>query len=297
MKKVIALFLVITTLMLILTGCFDPKDKTDENTLILGNNQSLEAGEELKVEKNELLSVLIENLHNTLREYELPYVSMEEKINGIKDGKEPLLISFEQSDCYFICAYFNDTHDEMLNSYCCAHEYTWVKFKDEASIPDSYNDKEIKAVFQIDGASLVMNILTNEENTHSIEYYQRFNPEFTNGLNTKAPISFDKKIIYLNSHDRSNLYHSASLPEDQAITIPCIYLNDKYFIVEWLYTLLPNENKKTYTDALKNNYGKYYGAGRLSKSAEKRQKCHFSQHLCSRQKIFSPKRAERLWSA
>ncbi len=116
------------------------------------------------------------------------------------------------------------------------------------------------AAFQLNRASLVKDILSDESAVPHMEHFQRYKPEFNNGFNTKEALFFDGIYIYLNSSDQANVYHSKSSknPYHPFVTIPCVYIDEQYYIPLKLYKV--NTDGKRYDSNISWDLGKYYDA-------------------------------------
>ena len=186
----------------------------------------------------------------------MPDTSTAIKIDEIKNGKQALHVEFNKSEYYFVCAYYNTGHNYETIDYCCATNYTWVKFDDPKEVGEKYKDLSFVVAFQINKASFVADILTKDAVVPNIEHFQKYSPNFNNGLNTNDAITFDTNFIYLNSSNDKDVYHSMSAYNNEYITIPCIYLNERYYITKVLYTIYADGTRSD--NNIISDFGKYY---------------------------------------
>ena len=211
MKKLILFLLIGALLVLPLSGCFadnkqnegttpnnttentTPEATTPEATTPPEDNQNDPPVVEGELDKDsELIVELIAYLEQYLVEYDLISVSFSSKVNGIKNGAQPLHIAFDPNNYYFVGGYYNTTHEySEYNHYCCAAEYMWVGYESEAEIQEYYNDMPCVVVFQINRTLTVTNILSGEP-ANDMEHFQIYKPTFENGVNTAEPIAFDE---------------------------------------------------------------------------------------------------------
>ena len=244
-----------------------PEATTPEATTPPDNNPPLLDGE---LDKNsELITTLEAYLEQYGAQYYMPGVSLPAKIDGIKNGAQPLHVAFDPNDYYFVCGYYNVTHeyDEKTFLYCCYLEYTWVEYEHESEIQEYWNGMKWAVAFQINRALMVTNILSGES-ANDMEHFQMYQPVFENERNIEPPIICDKTFIYLNNfyrrYDEDVIYHSTSWYYHSNITIYCIYLDDEYYISLFLTTLkadTPFDLEAVLSQkAVVSRFGDYYDA-------------------------------------
>ncbi len=248
MKKTFFHLLLCFILLFCFSSCSIPNNnETNDKTVIELNSQS-----------NELVLTLKEYLQQLSIEYDMPDTSIAIKINDIKNGKQPLHLQFDASSPYFICAYSSATHEQEKTDYCCVNTYTWVKFTDVYAISEYYKDKKYVVSFQINKTAFVKDILSNGATVPKVEHFQIYTPVFHNGTNQNSALTFDKTLIYLNASNADNVYHSTSVYNNALLTLPCVYLDKKYYIMVELYTDYLNGERSE--NNLINEFGKYYDA-------------------------------------
>ena len=271
MKKLILLVLVGSLLLISMSSCL-PNDKnegtTPDNTtetieLNPAPNTPIPTGE---LDKNsDLVVALTAYLKQSVFEFEYNIfgISFSQKINGIKNGAQPIHVAFDPTNYYFVGAYYNPTHEYSESLFCCAQEYTWIAYKNETEIQECYNDMKCIAAFQINRALTVTNLLPDGTTTPGMEHFQIYKSTFENGVNVGAPIVFDETFIYLNNFinhfDEDMIYHSKSAHHHSNQTIPCVNLDGRYYLPFYLYTIYTDGHRgeeKSYVNA----FGEYYDA-------------------------------------
>lgn len=251
--------LLITFLCLtLLCGCFShtgsfsdgySADITDEQNFAVEDSDTL---------NDELIDALVEYLQGLGVEYEIPSTALSDKIDKIKHGHQPLLVDFDPTRFYFVCGYYDVITEDELFKYRNADDFTWVRFKNTNEIKDTYEGKKCIVAFQINKALLVWDIASQKAILPRVEHFQMYDPIFENGINTNTHIVFEKEFIYLNPSNAERIYHSTSAFTHQVVTIPCILLDNEYYITR--VTLSIHSNGNTSEGNLKGDFGTYYDA-------------------------------------
>ena len=245
MRKFVSLILLCSLLIVCFTGCTVTHNSEEKSPTELQN-------------QDVLVCTLIKYLQDLFVSYDLPDTSTAIKINEIKNGKQALHVEFDKSGYYFVCAYYDNTHEDETTDYCCATNYTWVKFENPNEIREKYKDLRFVVAFQINKSSFVTDIITKDATVPNIEHFQEYVPNFNNGLNTNVAITFDTSFIYLNSSDEKNVYHSISAYDNVLKTLPCISLNEQYYVIKELYTIYA-DGTNSGSDVI-SDFGEYYDA-------------------------------------
>lgn len=270
MKKLILLFLLSFLLLVLLVGCNNRKipDGTNESTphgtsadTTTPENDQHDLPEiEGALDKNsDLIVTLVAYLKQYWVEYDMIGKSFADKIDDIKGGAQPLHVVFNPSDYYFVCAYYNPTHEYDEGMYCCAEQYTWMKYESAAEIKEYCNDIKFVVAFQINKALSVTNILSQETAVPDMEHFQIYKPLFEGGTNKDAPITFDQNFLYLNNADKATIYHCKAIYNHEYITIPCSYIDGQYYLSFFLYTIYSDGRKGEESDYVY-SFGEYYDA-------------------------------------
>ena len=210
------------------------------------------------VPAEELIDQIIEYLIHVSIDHDMPSVSIADKINRIKGGQQLLHIGFDsQSEYYFVCAYFNTSHNELFKC-CCSEEYTWVGFKNADEIPEYYNGEKFLVAFQINKASFVEGVVTNEKPIPNMEHFKHYFPIFEEGFNISPPIVFEDEFIYLNPSDGSTVYYSTDVHYHILVTMRCIHLDGKDYIAKILYYSAQSFDEERVNEKLEYELGEYY---------------------------------------
>ena len=234
--------------------------KTEENTEI----PALDAPEELNSEESELVATLIEYLHNLSVDHDMITKTLADKINDIKGGKQPLQVVIDPSSRYFVCAYYEGKiRDEYAMCFENAHKYVWVKYETIEEIPERYYDKNIVTIFQINRATYVKDILSDQSDGLIFEQFHMLRPLFGNETIIPDPYDLDEieqSFIYLNSSEKDEVYFSWHQWNQQLVTIPCVDLDGDHYIYQPMYIIYHNENNERYNLDNTVYFEEYYDA-------------------------------------
>ncbi len=283
MKKFVSLILLCSLVLVCASACMVPSNDGGETTV--GNNEetTAENTEETTFECVEETTVKDDDTYETTQGsnegefvedsdliYELGHFleytfhmetdpairTVAMRINEIKHGTQPLLVAFDSSSYYFVCAYYHsNTHEE--RGYCCSAEYTtWVKYENASDIQNYYNGEKIAVAFQINRASLVTDILSDEASVPEAEHFRIYVPSFTNGFNTKEADAFEEIFIYLNPSDKSNIYYCIDVDYNEFNTFQCVDVDGTLYIPIRLHTTYANGNSSD--KDLYEELGEYY---------------------------------------
>ena len=277
MKKIISIALLCSLLLICFSGCSIPNDPTGEkepgkeNTSVTNDDKgnTLPIITEGEIGKNsDLVATLVAYLDQYLTDYDLIDRTFDQKVDDIKSGIQALHVAFDPANYYFVCGYHNPAqeHDEL--GYCCAEDYTWVGYKNEAEIKDYYNGMKWAVVFQINKALTITDIVSGENDVPNMEHFQIYTPTFENGINIAASVVFDDTFIYLNypncylnrfSQSNSTMYYCKSIYYHTMNTIPCVYLDGDYYLSFHLYTVY-SDGERSEEDDYTYRFGQYYDA-------------------------------------
>lgn len=211
------------------------------------------------LEKNLIIEIL-DFLNTMYIEYDMPEDSFAIKINKIKkDGLQPLHVKFDVENYYYACAYYNPTHehpDYEKYEFCCANDYTWVKFDTPDQITDQYQGLAFVCAFQVNRAVFCHDIGQTEGTSKNMEHYLRYAPEFADGSNTADASVFDKCLIYLNSSELETAYFTAERQYHNWIAMHCMELDGQYYVP--YYTHMQYADGTVGTRDLEWHFGEYY---------------------------------------
>ena len=255
--KFTCLFIILVCLTL-LCGCFSHTGRFSDDDSVDNIYEQSFAVEDSDTLTDELIDSLIDYLKMLYVEYELPDTSLSGKIDKIKRGQQPLLVDFDPTNFYFVCGYYDGITENGPLKYINSNEYTWVRFENQNEIKEIHEDKNFIVAFQINKALLVRDIASQKAILPRVEHFQMYDPVFENGVNTNTHIVFGKEFIYLNPSNAERIYLSTSAFTHQVVTIPCILLDNKYYITRVTYSIHANGNKDE--GYLKGDFGTYYDA-------------------------------------
>ena len=264
MKKIISFILICSMLLALLTGCsyFDKANEGGNEAGDIDNNDNDttdgnqdESNEKYTTVDDALICELIEYLQQMYVQYEIVSKSIEDKIDEIKECDQPLHVAFDSSSSYYACAYYNIEHDEQ-ESYCCARDYTWIKYENSNEITEYHNDEKILVSFQINVAMLVSDISSSDSDVPRMEHFQLYICNFENGINVNPSLEFTDTFIYFGSLDEFVIYHSTDWYHHTLVTLVCVFYNNQYYIPLLTGYVFPGEEEhKTYMTSM---LGKYY---------------------------------------
>lgn len=205
--------------------------------------------------EDELISELVEYLQGLMVECGIADTSISIQINDIKNGAQPLQVKFDSDDYYYVCAYYSPEHDEEQFIYCCAENYTWVRFNSEKDISEYYDGTKLWVAFQINRTELCIDLLPGGRKVPKVENFQLYTPVFVDGVNIASVIEYKDAFIYLNSSDSSAIYFCSTHILHDFNSMPLIELDGKSYITESLYVDTPGEG---YEDDIRWRFGEYY---------------------------------------
>ena len=270
MKKLILILALVFALAFCFAACCTKKNNVNSHSLQEKTNAEDPSVKDNEVNGNtevnppdflsdELVSTLVEYLQNIYAHYYAPDTSYAAKIDKIKQGYQPLHVKFNSEEYYFVCGYYNATHQNAECEdidYCCVTEYTWVRFDNETEILEYYDEEKLVVAFQINKSLFVKDALSDNSIVPDIEHFQIYKVSFENGKNINVALDFDDTFIYLNSSDKIYLYHSVFLYNHDWITFPCVELHGEYYIIIRTHTLKPNGD--VVDNGIDRTFGDYY---------------------------------------
>ncbi len=254
----------------------DSTEQTTESETTTEETTESEEPSETETEKiieknyglaNDLILKMIECMRLYGGEYDMHTLSFEDKIDEIKEGKRPILLSFDPTEHYFAGVYYNtsDGHNCYSNSFLChaecVKEYNWVRFESEKEITEYYNGEKLVVAFQINKSLFAQSILPNDKPDPTAEYFQVFPTAFENGTNTTSPLRSDEAYVY----DEAFIYLSPSLDDEvyyyynpyfhENRTMSVVLLEDQHYIGVLGYDQnsqkIPAQFGKYYDDLIK----------------------------------------------
>ena len=238
MKKLILILTLIFAITLCFVACekFEDDSKQEEIT----TNEAAGQKEQITLpllsdeeKEKELISELTEYLKNKNVDFDAgELVRFDEHV---KRGAQPLHVQIDPENYYYMCGYYNATHNYGENpDYCCAKNYTWVKFEKAAEISEAYNGEKFVVAFQINKAAFVNDISPEKSAVPEVEYFQLFETQFKGGKNENERIAFDKIFLYANFSDKGSVFCYEPLYESGLYVI-CENRQGEYYIVDKCY--------------------------------------------------------------
>ena len=241
-------------LLLLLTsvGCNTPQTPTPTEPPV---TPPATPPEEPTVLHPDLIDSMVEYLQQLTAQYDMPTYGFDDKITFILNGKRAFHVKFNSSDYYYACAFYNPSHTEPRR-YCCAENYTWVGFENEADILETYNGEQLIVVLQINKAVVCQDILQDTWDGSTMEQYQLYTPKFENGKNVASAVEFDGEFIFLSDSERLNLYCCEDYYFFRNVTLPCVELDGTCYLKYELYSEFPNGARDE--SDLQSDFGVYY---------------------------------------
>ena len=217
-----------------------PEETTLDETTLSKNDQDNPPIVEGELDKNsDLIVELLTFLDEYRKDIMPPTTSLAKQIDSIKSGKQPLHVVFNPDEYYFVCGYNPSESEKTVFDNC-----VWIKYDNETEIQEYYNGGKITVAFQINKALNVMDILFEGSAVPDMEHFQLYDVVFENGVNVAAPATFDSAFIYLNDSNKELIYYSVGKYYHKSVTIPCVYLDEQYFISIYLATATKDETIK-----------------------------------------------------
>ena len=237
-----------------------PEETTLDETTLSKNDQDNPPIVEGELDKNsDLIVELLTFLDEYRKDIMPPTTSLAKQIDAIKSGKQPLHVVFNPDEYYFVCGYNPSGSEKTVFDNC-----VWIKYDNETEIQEYYNGGKIAVAFQINKALTVMDILFEDSAVPDMEHFQLYDVVFENGVNVAASATFDSAFIYLNDSNKELIYYSVGKYYHKLVAIPCVYLDEQYFISIYLATATKGEtinlDEILAQDSFIRKFGEYYDA-------------------------------------
>jgi len=218
---------------------------------------------ELPPEQNPmgLSEVLIESLNTEITSNEntdAPGISLSSKLNLIKNGYRPILVEFDSSQIYYVCAYFTPNDDHRETDSCCRDKYTWIKYENANEILEYYNGEKLIKSYVIDKVVNCRDISASESDYISFEYCRYFKTDFFNGINCENPKTMSGTHLFLCESTGNNIVYnprSYDYFHRRASHISCEKYGEDYY-ASVLLNGWPDVEKATFQDVFRSElYG------------------------------------------
>ena len=184
------------------------------------------------------------------------YSNTETKIDDIRSGKEPLLITFDLVETYYVGVYFSGEHylpDHLyeIATYCCVENYVWVRFDSVEDIAITYDGLYLLDAFVVREIDSVSNLLSDGKAIPRIVIFDTCKFSRFSVGEVQSPKLSNDCFIYLNGNSETDIiYHYTKSYNRTIITLPCAEIDGNYYIKLRLRTI-NNED-------IVNDFGKYY---------------------------------------
>ena len=259
MKKIISILLLGGLLLTCFAGCAFREQTPEPTEPASKYNNPMDLPEDM-------LDALTEYLQTINMEFLIGSYSFAERLNYLKNGTQWLHVTFDPSDFYYVCGYYNPDHKNTENkasldesedrNYCCASAYTWVKFDSEKDICDTYGNSRIMVAFQINNAQSCRDIAPSTKAVPEFVHYQLYEPEFSDGINIAEPVAFNETFISFTKSEQSTIYYISDIRFHRVRTVPCVCLEEDYYILVELYAEHPDGTRSERD--LQREFAEYY---------------------------------------
>ncbi len=206
----------------------------------------------------ELIDALTEYLQTINVHYDLITYSFADQINKIKAGQNAFHVTFDPDNYYYVCAYHNVDHEYEKSDFCCVGNYAWIKAEKATDISESIDGKQLIVAFQINKSKFCQNILPNTETNTTVEHFQIYQSEFSDGKNIAAPLVFNESFVYIHETAPEVLYYTVEHAFHRAKLhiFPCVVLEEQCYIKQWTYTVY--QSGRISEHDLNMEFGAYY---------------------------------------
>ena len=180
---------------------------------------------------------------------------LEAHLDRVKQRNMRILhVSIDPDKYYYVCAYYNNDHDE--SSYCCVSEYTWVRFANKKDIREKFRGKSFVIAFQINSACFIRDIASNNDSTPIIEHYTVYTPEFVRGKNIADSLYCYEAYLYPIGKDINYVLDSVNRTYRNSVALSCIEIENEWYFM-YLDSATYSGRDTDHTD-FQLEFGKYY---------------------------------------
>ena len=178
--------------------------------------------------------------------------TLEDKLDTIKNGAQPVHVKFDPLQYYFACAYCDDPCENEKTDFCCSEKYIWRKFDNESDIEKYNGNTDLIVSFQINKSKFVTDIISEKNAVPAIQYCQIYYPQFSGGINVAPCIYFDDTFIFLNDCANDTVYYYDG--KINSSKIPCVELDGRFYATQSINYSIGSIN----TRPLHSEFGTYY---------------------------------------
>ncbi len=204
-----------------------------------------------------LVAALSNHLEHIDVQYDLVFSNTETKIDDIKYGRQPLLVTFNNATTYYVGVYFYGEHHNDPNYplesglYCCSDHYVWVRFDSAEEITRTYNNRNLLAAFVISETESVTNILSEDAKPQKFVLFNMFYRFLFMEDEIEVPDISSEPFIYLNRDvDADTIYYYQKSYNRRIATLPCAEIDGRYYIIFRKFTVNAQD--------IAEDFGKYY---------------------------------------
>ena len=186
--------------------------------------------------------------------------TLEGIINLSRSDYAPLLIELSETDCYYVCIYYTDSHEypeEEHYCHCCWENYTWVGFKSREMITEEYNGEKLLDAFQINRQTSCKNLKTDECDS-TVEHYMIYEPVFEGGVNIAPVASLNKNLFYLTQSNGDPIYFTSTTYGYQYTNLHCVEIEGEVYFRETESVSFETSTGNYGERDLSIYYGEYY---------------------------------------
>lgn len=179
-----------------------------------------------------------------------------DKIMKIKSSYQSYFVSFDDSECYYMCAYFNPSHTRSeYGIYCCFDKYTWIRVDDALQIEETYNGEKFVAAFQVNSASFTQSMKKSESFLPSIESIDYYRTHFVSGVNQAGTQTVSGNYMYLRSSLDYYVFFGINRPHQDFIKLSFMEYREQIHIM--VQTDYIQSNGEHIHEDLERNLGYY----------------------------------------
>ncbi len=177
------------------------------------------------------------------------------RIENMKYNTDGVLYAaFSPSDYYFACCYRNS---DVVNDY---KKFFWVGFNSPQDIVQTYEGGNIVQVAQINKSVSCINILSEDTINYKVEHITKYDPVWSNSLNTAPQIVFEEEFIFSSkiAKSKNNIIYLCSTKKYfyEQYAYPSITFNGQSYLTQPIYST--NQSGHRYDYNLDAEFTQYY---------------------------------------
>ena len=202
-----------------------------------------------------IVAALSNHLDDIRTDHDLISWTLSRQIKEVKNGAQPLLVTFDSVETYYVGVYFIGEHyipDYPLEiaDYCCHEEYVWVRFDSTEDITKTYNNRYLLAAFTIWNIHSVMDIRSENANAPSFVLFDTFSFSGNPGDEITPPKLPIEVFIFINTNiGADTVYHGLRSYKNHFYFVDCAILSDEYYLIYPMHTII-NEFEEYYDELI-----------------------------------------------